>query len=111
MPKVLTKQYDFIDLSNIIQYIERMWQDNPLENYRHLMDQLIPCLKPNGSLIIGYIYQLESECPIYECYKKSIRDICFPQSEYEYYCFDGIQDIKYNPQKKDNDAILVYHKR
>ena len=111
LPKVLTKQYDIIDLSNIIQYIEKMWSIKPLENYRKLMDQLIPFLKPNGSLIIGYIYQLETECINYECFQKRIRDMYFPPSEYEYYSFDGLEDIKYKPQKKDNDAILVYHKR
>lgn len=111
IPKILNKQYDFIDLSNIIQYADIMWSTQPLEHYRKLMDQLIPFLKPNGSLIIGYIYQLQTECINSECYQKSIRDMYFPPSEYEYYCFDGMYDIKYKPQKRDNDAILVYHKR
>lgn len=111
LPNILTKKYDFIDLSNIIRYSEKMWDIKPLENYRNLIDELIPFLNPGGDIIVGYLYQIDTECPSYECYQKQLRDLYFPSSKYDYYYFDGIYDIKHKPQKKDNDAILVYHKK
>lgn len=111
LPKVLTKQYDFIDLSNIIRYAEKMYDSNPLENYYKLITQIIPFLKPNGNLIVGYLYQLENEYSLFQFYKKELRDLYFDTPQYQYYSFDGIYDIKYNPKKKYNDAVLVYHKK
>lgn len=111
LPNILTKEYDFIDLSNIIRYSEKIWNQNPLENYRNLIDKLVPFLKPNGNMIVGYLYQADTECSNYECYQSKLRNQYFPLTEYKYYYFNGVYDIKHQPQKKDNDAILVYHKR
>lgn len=106
----LTHQYDFIDLSNIIRYADHMWEETPLEKYRKLIDKLIPYLKEDGSIIIGYLYEADSECKFYECYQSAIRNKYFPLEEFNYYYFDGIYDIVHEPMKKSNDAILVYQK-
>lgn len=111
LPHTLSKQYDFIDLSNIIRYSDIMWKSEPLRHFQEIINQLIPYLKDDGIMIVGYFYQANTEYKGYECYQKKIRDLYFPQSKFNYYYFKGITDIKTEPQKLDPDAILVYQKR
>lgn len=109
LPYHLNKKYDLINLSNIIRYIDDMWEGNPLEEFKKITDQLISFLKENGVLIIGYLYEYQTESYL-SIYQPELRNKYYPSTIYDYYTFTGVTDIKYGHQNRFEDAIIVYSK-
>ena len=56
LPKIIKDKYDFILLSNISDYIHKIYEEDSLLKYRELIDKLIESLNDYGILQVGYIY-------------------------------------------------------
>lgn len=109
LPYHLKKQYDFINLSNIIRYADDMWEENPLEKFKKITDKLIPFLKEDGVLIVGYLYEYKKES-YQSIYQPALREKYYPSTIYDYYPFAGVDDIKYGYNNRFEDAVIVYQK-
>ena len=121
----LTNDYDFIYLSNIIQYIDELYNnisDDKDENQLHkikqfylLTKELINKLNNNGNLIVGYLYNSDIEYSDVSIYNKQKRESIFQNTEFNYYYFKGIAQLKhlvyYNKLIKKQDYSLVYTKK
>lgn len=106
----LTSQYDLIYLSNIIKYAKSLFPTNPLEEFKNIILELSNYLNPNGKIIAGYIYEIETqnEIPINN---KKYRDKVFFEEEFSYHYFKKIYDIKWNNPLKEHDGCLIYTKK
>ncbi|MDO5557373.1 MAG: DUF3419 family protein [Clostridia bacterium] len=63
--KYLTSKFDYINLSNIALYLIFMFQENHLENYKDLIENLSNNhLKENGQINIGYLYEYKDYCDL-----------------------------------------------
>lgn len=109
LPYHLTKKYDFINLSNIIRYVDDIWKENPLEEFKKITDKLISYLKKDGILIIGYLYEYKRESYL-SIYQPDQREKYYPRTIYDYYSFTGVTDIKYGHDNRFEDAVIVYKK-
>ena len=54
--KLGNEKYDYILLSNISDYIHKMYKNNPMSSYRELIDALAEHLNMFGTMQVGYIY-------------------------------------------------------
>ena len=100
--KLNNRRYDLILLSNMSDYINRMY-DDPLKDYRHLIDSLTDCLKPNGIIQIGYIYNHRHRY-ISDFTIDRKRKRYFPTNEFHTIMVDSF-DIP-----NDKDKIIIYQK-
>lgn len=123
---VLSKKYDFMYFSNIIQYTSSMFFKDticenihlqrklPLEAFRNFIMSFKDNLNDNGIIIIGYIYTILEECYSVGIFNKKIRDEVFPLEKFNYYYFKSIDYYEspydYNDLNKEKDACLVYKK-
>lgn len=124
LPNVLNKNYDFIYLSNIIQYIDEIY-NNPskdkelqlinVKKFYQLIKELCNYLKDNGKLIAGYIYNYEIENNDNSIFNKDIRDEIFCDKEFNYHIFKGVNTYKkklyFNGLFGNEDACMVYSKK
>lgn len=101
--KINKDKYDFILLSNISDYIDNIYGDNYLEQYRLLIDSLTDNLNDNGIIQVGYIYGDYSDCKSDFSNDKK-RDIFFNPDRFNTIYVDSFdnQNIK--------DKIIVYKK-
>lgn len=109
LPYKLNKKYDFINLSNIIRYADEMWEENPLQEFKKVTDSLIPFLKEGGFLIVGYLYEYQTNS-YQSIHQLDLREKYYPSTIYDYYQFKGVGSIKYGYNDKYKDAIIVYQK-
>lgn len=120
----LNMEYDFIYLSNIIQYIEVMFKDKInkkrldslndkeiiklLKQYKKLIEELSINLNDDGLIIVGYLYTLLKDSKDSIIYNKSLRDKVFCDSNYSYEYFKSM--VSYESDCKLEDGVLVYKK-
>lgn len=120
-PKI-TKKYDFIYLSNIIQYTDTMYEKNiliavsenrrnGLESYKNTIKKLEKNLKENGQIIAGYLYTPDIRDGSESIYDGELRKQIF--NEYTYLYFPSITTILMNADSshKYRDACLIYTKK
>lgn len=107
----LTKNYDFITLSNIILYAHYMYKENHLQKFKELIGELSKKLNINGNIVVGYLYDIENENDVRDIYKQQIRDCIFTEPEYSYYYFRKMHDLHCNRETDNHDACLVYTKK
>ena len=114
LPYHLKKQYDFINLSNIVRFIDYMWTEKTLEEFKKVTDSLIPFLKKDGTLVVGYLFDYTSgseKSPV-SIYHPNLRNQYYPSDIYDYYQFLGVKDMRYNDYTmRCPDGILVYQKK
>lgn len=110
LPSKLTDKYDFIYLSNIINYADILFDNNPLEKYKKIVLELSKYLNPNGKIIVGYLYKLEKKDKTFPEYKK-YREEIFCEQEFSYYYFPTIHKSNFDILKKERDACLIYTKK
>lgn len=118
----LKQKYDFIYLSNIMQYTSTMYPDyssqqDKLKAYRQTIEQLSSYLQPNGKIVIGYLYAFHFELNNRNSeYISDVRTV-FPKTDIEYLSFPSIeQKVEFmlrNIKSKNigNDVCLVYTKK
>lgn len=100
--KLNDTKYDLILLSNISDYINRMF-DEPLEEYRKVIDCLIDNLNPGGIIQVGYIYYSKHRY-ISDFTIDRKRKLYFPTNQ-----FHTIQVKAYDlPTQKDR--VIIYQK-
>ena len=80
-----------------------------------LTKELINKLNNNGNLIVGYLYNSDIEYSDVSIYNKQKRESIFQNTEFNYYYFKGIAQLKhlvyYNKLIKKQDYSLVYTKK
>lgn len=114
LPYHLTRQYDCINLSSIVRFIDYMWKEKPIEEFKKVTDSLIPFLKKDGTLIVGYLYDYTngSENSSVSIYRSNLINKYYPYDIYDYYQFAGVREMRYNDDTmRCPDGILVYQKK
>jgi len=113
----MEKKYDFIYLSNIIQYAEFLYEGFPAHSkktklyyYRLLIEELIPYLNNEGQIVGGYIYDARTSCRGEAIFNTEIFDEVFNKEKYIRYYFQSIIDILYPHISGLKDMCLVYKK-
>jgi hypothetical protein len=122
--KLKNDKFDLILLSNISDYIHRMYDENEISNgydeaiikYKNLILNLANNLNENGKIVCAYLYEIfernydESDevCPFYI---KRMRDRVFGTQSFKTLYFDSIHNCStfYNCGTKD--AVIVYTRR
>lgn len=107
----LTEKYDFITLSNIIIYAHYMYKNNPLKEFKKLIEYLSKQLNKDGNIIVGYLYDIENEEDYREIYNKNIREYIFYEAEYNYNYFRKMRDLHCACESPNHDACLIYTKK
>ena len=118
----LKQKYDFIYLSNIMQYTSVMYPDyssqqDKLKAYRQTIEQLSSYLQPNGKIAIGYLYAFNFELNNRNSQYISDVQTVFPKTDIEYLSFPSIEQkmecMLGNSKSKNigNDVCLVYTKK
>ncbi len=118
----LKQKYDFIYLSNIMQYTSVMYPDyssqqDKLKAYRQTIEQLSSYLQPNGKIVIGYLYAFHFEMNNRNSQYISDVQTVFPKTDIEYLSFPSIEQkmecMLGNSKSKNigNDVCLVYTKK
>ena len=123
----LTQQYDFIYLSNIIQYTNTLYENNillpvsqnrinELESYKNIVENLATHLKENGQMVAGYLYEPDRNSSFRgkAIFDTQLRTSIF--SEYTPLYFPSINVInfiaKYGFNSKScKDSCLIYQKK
>ena len=108
--KKLKKRYDLMYLSNIINHATSMFPQSTSEEFKRLILELATHLNPGGVIIVGYLYEIETEVDI-PIYQKDYRNQVFKEKEFSYYYFPKIYDLKFHNPIKEHDAILIYTKK
>lgn len=113
----MEKSYDFIYLSNIIQYAESLYEGFPTHSkkvklyyYRLLIQELIPYLNIGGQIVGGYIYDARVSCRGEAVFNTKILDEIFKEEIFVRYYFQSISDILYQHISGSKDMCLVYKK-
>lgn len=107
----IEEKQDFITLSNLIIYVNDMYPNNPLQEYKGLIESLSQRLSKNGEIVAGYLYDIENEDDYREIYKHSLRDSVFQEPEYSYHYVRKMRDLHRNEYSKNHDAVLIYTKK
>lgn len=123
LPETLNNTYDFMYLSNIVQYIDGIFKNYNSEDkknqmlnllkYKALLERLRKKLNHQGQIVAGYIYAIEHKIDNISIFNPEVRENIFPEEKYNYYFFDSIEDISDSIDfKKDyhtkSDACIVY---
>lgn len=106
--KVINEGYDLILLSNISDYIEKMFSFNQLVKFRELILKLGETLNENGQIVFAYIYDIDGITHrkiAHNFNNKKKREKAFNEPHYQTLYFDSVvrEDAK--------DAIMVYTKK
>ena len=121
LPSNLDRKYDFIYLSNVIQYIDNAYNNNPelsklenkieiLKHYKELMRKLSHYLNSDGNLVCGYIYDVNEYARSEAIFNRKAREEVFGNSEFVNYHFEAISDIISKYKSDSKDTCLVYKK-
>ena len=103
--KLSNEKYDLILLSNISDYIHKMYKDNPLYNYRLLIDELTNHLNQFGTIQVGYIYSTyHKENDTSNFRFNSERQKYFPTSIFH------TQQVDSYDNNGEKDKIITYQK-
>jgi len=115
LPSKLIKKYDYMLLSNIAQYLNKIYIKDELENFKTLILKLSRNLNPNGKVMISYLYNInefnfggEEWSSIYNI--KKVQEL-FKEDKLELLKFDSMHDLGRNIKPDTNDAALVYTKK
>lgn len=123
-------KYDFIYLSNIIQYADEMYENisisttrnqiYKLEKYKSLVESLSKnILKKDGNIVAGYIYNPDYSWNNPAIFNNDIRNIVFNDKNFTYKYFRSVNDEYFKSLKsatpdeisyEEKDACLVYKK-
>lgn len=111
----LDSTYDFMYFSNIMQYVDDMYNDNminSLSKYRDLLLKYKELLNENGSLYASYIYGIDllDESNLDAFCLGSIKKVF--DNDFEYMLFDSFK-IKFNSfvDGARKDGVLVYKRK
>lgn len=128
---ILSKNYDFMHFSNLIQYASSLFSNQNfyeimfkkttyeekimlLQRFRDLIMKYKDNLNDNGVMIIGYIYSIFKEDDNIAIFDKKIRDEVFPNDKYSYKYFNSTSRLEDDNLSDDSnyekDACLVYRK-
>lgn len=119
LPTKINKNFDFIYLSNIIEYVD---SPSSLELFKKIIMDLTNHLKENGIIVVGYMYTPENiDTNIEKIFSSKIINSIFYESEFSYLYFDSIEQIAtenfyhdsfyLKKKNKDRDACLIYVKK
>lgn len=101
-------KYDYIFLSNISQYLEFIYEDNCLDNFNNLIQNLSVNLNKNGILFHSYLYNCNANM-------RFINNYC-PESIYNNHMVkEKIQNLDLitfntNANSEEKDGVYVYKK-
>ena len=123
---ILSKNYDLMYFSNLIQYASSIFYQQSLyetkyekekvslQEFKDFIMQYKDNLNDNGVMIIGYIYTILEECNTIAIFNKKIRDEVFPNDTYSYEYFKATSHLENDYLSKiptyEKDACLVYKK-
>ena len=123
---LLSKNYDLMYFSNLIQYASNIFYQQSLyetkyeeekvslQEFKDFIMQYKDNLNDNGVMIIGYIYTILEECNTIAIFNKKIRDEVFPNDTYSYEYFKATSHLENDYLCKiptyEKDACLVYKK-
>ena len=123
---ILSKNYDLMYFSNLIQYASSIFYQQSLyetkyeeekvslQEFKDFIIQYKDNLNDNGVMIIGYIYTILEECDTIAIFNKKIRDEVFPNDTYSYKYFKATSHLENDYLCKiptyEKDACLVYKK-
>ena len=123
---ILSKNYDLMYFSNLIQYASSIFYQQSLyetkyeeekvslQEFKDFIMQYKDNLNDNGVMIIGYIYTILEECDTIAIFNKKIRDEVFPNDTYSYEYFKATSHLENDYLCRiptyEKDACLVYKK-
>ena len=123
---ILSKNYDLMYFSNLIQYVSNIFyqqslyetryeeERSSLQDFRDFIMKYKNSLNDRGVMIIGYIYSILEECEPTAIFNKQIRDEVFPNDTYSYEFFKSTSYLENDYLSKiptyEKDACLVYKK-
>jgi len=115
LPSKLLRKYDYILLSNIAQYLDKIYDKNKLQKYRTLIINLNKNLNPNGKIMVSYLYTPKDTQngddnweSIYNL--RRVQEL-FKEDNLELIKFDGMYDLSRKVKSNDKDAALIYTKK
>ncbi|MCH5167584.1 MAG: DUF3419 family protein [Erysipelotrichales bacterium] len=107
----LPEDIDFITLSNVILYANKMFPLYPLEYFKEVVKKIATRLKDDGVIVVGYLYDIENELDARLIYKAKYRDQVFIPPEYSYHTFERMNGLAHNNKSNYHDATLIYTKK
>lgn len=112
VPSILNKKYDYIFLSNISLYLEYLFKNNLLQNWRQLVLKLSKYLNDNGSIFMAYLYDVRPNTTYQQEWAKiydidGIKEV-FGSKNINIVFFRGIKD--YLSDSGIKDAVITYKK-
>lgn len=107
----IDKKYDIIMLSNIFQYVDMMYKNDPLDMMNQIVLNLEKLLNDDGIILMCYMYGIddkydEEKVPIIYNLKKIEKMF----KKLQIIKFRGISDLKYSIPREDKDGVLIYRK-
>lgn len=105
-------KYDFIFLSNINDYLIRMYGDNCLEKYKDLIISLTDNLNDNGIIEVGYIYNYDFKQVENNPFRvKKKRQDVFTTDLFHSLFIEPYDNIcNYSDCRSGNDQVIIYQK-
>ena len=89
--KVLDEKFDYIMLSNIACFIQRMYDDNPLYSFRNTVLNLMEWLNCDGVLFLAYLYDMSKDTKF-----KSYWDVIYHLDKvFEVFRYENISDVSF----------------
>ncbi len=127
LEKELSQKYDFMYLSNIIQYTDKIIDHNfytlteeesqtkQLNHYRQMIENLGKNLNEDGKIMAGYIYAIKMSHHKKAIFNGPVRDKVFKDDSFSYIYFPAISTIDFMTKHRFNpdieqDACLIYKK-
>ena len=109
--KIDGRKYDMILLSNISDYIQRIYPANPLENYRDLIVDLSECLNIGGTIQLGYIYNYYITENEYIPFRiKRERQHVFTTDKFHSKFVDAYRGSNFSCFDDNKDQVIFYQK-
>ena len=107
----ITEPFDFLTLSNLNLYAHHMFKQEPVQNWKKLVEYLSKQLNSDGHIVAGYFYDIENENDYREIYHQKVRDKVFLGDSYDYHYFTKMNDLCCGKTSNHHDGILVYTKK
>ncbi len=115
LPSKLTKNYDYILLSNIAQYLDKIYDKNQLLMFKKLITKLSNSLNANGKMMVSYLYT-PKDLNVFNNNCENIYNISkvleiFKEDNLQLLEFEAMYDLGRNVKSSRNDAALIYTKK
>lgn len=107
LPNKLNEKYDYIFTSNISQYLDSVYDNNHLENYRKLISQIEHFLTPDGKIYFAYLYDYIYHFKFYDSSLPHLYDREKLDKYFNYNRVEVDRDDKYSSNVEIDAALIL----